>query len=57
MILPCSCSHSGQDSIHGYGRRVHNLTKTSARCTVCKSEKGLSQQQLKDKNEKDGKRK
>lgn len=52
MILPCTCIHAEQDKLHGKGRRVHNETKTSARCTVCKNEKPLTSQQIKDKNTK-----
>lgn len=50
MILSCSCSNQAQDSFHGKGRRVHNVCKgdSKARCTVCKSEKPLSAQQIKD---------
>ena len=55
MILPCNCSHAAQDTFHGKGKRVHNMTKTTARCTVCGNEKGLSSQQIKDNNTKKGK--
>lgn len=50
MILFCTCTHQNQDGIHGKGRRVHNLCKheTFARCTVCKSEKQLTKEQVKN---------
>lgn len=51
----CQCNHPDQDRFHGKGRRVYNMTKTSARCTVCKKEVALTAQQLKDKNSKDNK--
>lgn len=40
-IKSCSCSHNGQDKLHGKGRRVHNQLQTPKdkkpewRCTVC----------------------
>lgn len=40
MIQLCStCRPHEQDSMHGLGRRVMNITKdpTKARCTVCKT--------------------
>lgn len=41
MISTCTCTHKGQDKIHGKGRRVHNKTNNEGyRCTVCKNEKG-----------------
>lgn len=53
MILMCVCIHDTQDRIHGRGKRVHNVTKAgTARCTVCKIEKGLSQSQIKDAKKK-----
>jgi hypothetical protein len=54
MIFPCTCTHSAQDYFHGKGRRVHNLCKheTAARCTVCKNEKSLGKEQIKDAKEK-----
>lgn len=55
MIYPCSCPHPTQDEIHGKGRRVYNIGKTAAKCTVCKKEVQLTAQQIKDKNKKDGK--
>lgn len=44
MILPCDCSHPGQDKLYGKGLRVHNsktktLEKGRFRCTVCGVEK------------------
>jgi len=44
MIKQCTCSHEGQDEIHGKGQRVFNLTQKGGlikiyRCTVCASEK------------------
>lgn len=53
MILVCDCKHEAQDMYHGRNRRVHNITKTTARCTVCGKEKGLSKEQVKDNNKKD----
>ena len=41
MICNCSCTHSGQDKIHGKGKRVFNPCKLKVakdpgfRCTVC----------------------
>lgn len=52
MVLICSCTHEAQDRIHGKGKRVHNETKTTARCTVCQNEKTLSQSQIKDAKKK-----
>lgn len=40
-IRPCikSCTHPGQDSLHGPGRRVHNeMANGTLRCTVCCTE-------------------
>lgn len=40
-IRACLCTHSGQDALHGPGRRVHNAltpkekTPQEWRCTVC----------------------
>ena len=35
-IYPCRCEHNYQDSKHGKGNRVFNLTmKKDYRCTVC----------------------
>jgi hypothetical protein len=50
MILPCVCSHEGQDQLHGIGRRVFNICKKglACRCTVCKREVPLSAQEKKD---------
>lgn len=52
MIMTCTCTHKDQDDFHGKNRRVHNMTKTTARCTVCGNEKGLSSTQIKDNNTK-----
>lgn len=46
-ILACSCSHDGQDKLHGKGQRVHNLCRkdgkaTGWRCTVCTSVKSTT---------------
>lgn len=44
VIVPCDCNHTGQDELHGVGRRVANYkgstTKDSpkATCTVCGKE-------------------
>lgn len=42
MIAKHTCVHQGQDSLHGQGRRVFNMIKSSDakdvykwRCTVC----------------------
>lgn len=42
IIRPCTCEHEYQDSKHGKGMRVHNVTGQSkkvadqgTRCTVC----------------------
>ena len=40
MIKKCSCSHKGQDSLHGTGNRVMNFARNAGsggmwRCTVC----------------------
>lgn len=37
MKLKCSCSHTGQDKLHGKNIRVANpnFKKDSATCTVC----------------------
>lgn len=46
MILPCTCIHPAQDAFHGKGNRVHNLLKKpAARCTVCKQEKAIKNEQ------------
>lgn len=38
-IKKCSCEHAGQDSLHGKGMRVMNITKKDLyRCTVCGKE-------------------
>ena len=40
-ILPCPCSHDGQDKMYGAGQRVHNYAKSKPNkeggwvCTVC----------------------
>ena len=35
-IFICTCDHTGQDSMYGHSRRVHNEKKNgSFRCTVC----------------------
>jgi hypothetical protein len=36
-IIKCSCSHKGQDSLHGSQMRVCNKDQkgTTATCTVC----------------------
>ena len=39
MIIGCTCSHDGQDKLHGKGQRVHNTCKNGYRCTVCSKEK------------------
>jgi hypothetical protein len=39
QIMPCTCSHAYQDSLHGKGKRVHNPNKNGFRCTVCGSQK------------------
>ena len=41
-IMPCTCTHAGQDRLYGTGRRVHNnYIKSDGgwRCTVCGNEK------------------
>lgn len=41
MIRSCTCSHKGQDALHGAGKRVFNLCPAkdrqspTYRCTVC----------------------
>ena len=47
MILKCTCSHDGQDRLHGSGNRVHNQAKDSNRgikwrCTICGKEQSQS---------------
>ena len=45
-IMPCTCTHSAQDRLHGPGKRVHNsYEKVPAgwRCAVCGPEKGDKQ--------------
>lgn len=42
-IFKCSCSHDGQDSLHGKGLRLFNKTQGKGtldyfRCTVCSKE-------------------
>lgn len=49
MIATCTCTHKGQDELHGRGKRVFNLGKTSYRCTVCKATKPLTGLEKKDK--------
>lgn len=45
MILPCSCTHLPQDTLHGSGQRVCNPTDkrlvvgmTCYRCTICRKD-------------------
>ena len=50
-IMPCTCTHPGQDRLHGAGRRVHNAFAKSPggwRCTVCGAEKGEKQAKAKE---------
>ena len=50
MILHCTCMHEFQDGKYGKGNRVHNYApkKAVGRCTVCKNEKPLTPQQIKN---------
>jgi hypothetical protein len=44
MIIRCTCVHSEQDRLHGFGHRVANLIKAvdKVRCTVCKTEVNIN---------------
>lgn len=55
MIAPCTCSHAGQDTLHGKGRRVYNEGKTQATCTVCGAKRPLTAEQMKTKTTKKSK--
>lgn len=43
MKIKCTCKHEQQDTLHGAGNRVANLTtkrndkEVAVRCTVCKT--------------------
>ena len=42
-VLPCTCSHEGQDAIYGRGLRLHNRMMGEKgrewRCTCCGKER------------------
>lgn len=41
IVLKCTCEHEFQDRIYGKFRRVHNLGKIFAFCTVCGDKKRI----------------
>lgn len=45
IVLPCDCKNAGQDSLHGNGRRVFNISQGTGKgsCTVCGKEKDTPQ--------------